>query len=185
MAARLKDGESYYYETTGNRVGPVFALPYGGFGLSAEGPPLWGKNGIGLRRTTPEGKYITQDDLVEHWEPPTIEGRKDDPVALTGERKKQHGDWSQQAGVANALKLDVRRFGNWADLTAGQQEAIDMILTKVSRVVSGDPTHADHWDDIAGYAYLGKGGHAEKVDDYVTNVRDKDGNPMTIGQLRP
>lgn len=31
-----------------------------------------------------------------------------------------------------------------------------MILAKIARIVSGDPNHADHWDDIAGYALLGK-----------------------------
>ena len=28
-------------------------------------------------------------------------------------------------------------------------------------IVCGDPNCADHWDDIAGYALLGKGGHPE------------------------
>ena len=32
-----------------------------------------------------------------------------------------------------------------------------MILLKIARIICGDPTYADHWDDIAGYAMLGKG----------------------------
>jgi len=41
--------------------------------------------------------------------------------------------------------------------TAAQGEAIHMICVKLARIVCGDPNHADHWDDIAGYARLGKG----------------------------
>lgn len=41
-------------------------------------------------------------------------------------------------------------------MTATQMEALDLMATKQSRIVSGDPTFADHWDDIAGYARLGK-----------------------------
>lgn len=79
-------------------------------------------------------------------------------VSLTEERKKHHGNWEDQAGTANNLKNAVRT-PNWRNLNCMQQEAIDMILTKVSRIVTGDPNHEDHWNDIAGYAYLGKGGH--------------------------
>lgn len=50
-------------------------------------------------------------------------------------------------------------MGNWDNLAACHQESIDMILTKISRIVSGNPSEPDHWDDIAGYAFLGKGGH--------------------------
>lgn len=79
-------------------------------------------------------------------------------VTLTNERKKAHGNWEDQSGTANTLKKAVRTPG-WNHMNHMQQEAIDMILTKVSRIVNGDPSHEDHWDDIAGYAYLGKGGH--------------------------
>lgn len=81
------------------------------------------------------------------------------PSELTNERKSTHGDWMQQSQVANDLKKTVRVMGNWDNLAACHQESIDMILTKISRIVSGNPSEPDHWDDIAGYAFLGKGGH--------------------------
>jgi hypothetical protein len=31
-----------------------------------------------------------------------------------------------------------------------------MILHKLARVLSGNPDNADHWDDIGGYARLGR-----------------------------
>ena len=35
-----------------------------------------------------------------------------------------------------------------------QQEALDMIATKMARIVNGDPDKVDNWDDISGYAKL-------------------------------
>jgi len=35
--------------------------------------------------------------------------------------------------------------------------ALEMISLKLARIICGDPNFADHWDDIAGYAELGKG----------------------------
>lgn len=84
---------------------------------------------------------------------------KSSPEALTAERKNQHGEWFRQAEIANRLKEQLRNSPNWDGMVPMQKEALDMIATKMSRIVSGDPMHEDHWDDIAGYAFLGKGGH--------------------------
>jgi hypothetical protein len=42
----------------------------------------------------------------------------------------------------------------WDRLNDVQREAVEMILHKVGRIISGDPNVHDHWDDIAGYAKL-------------------------------
>lgn len=86
---------------------------------------------------------------------------KNDPVALTNERRNQHGDWLHQSAVGVGLDQVVQSSAGYSGLAPHQRKAIDMILVKVSRIVVGDPSHADHWDDIAGYAYLGKGGHKQ------------------------
>lgn len=83
----------------------------------------------------------------------------DDPQALTGERKSTHGDWMAQSATGVALDLAAQAGTGYTALAPHQRKAVDMILVKVSRIVSGDPSHADHWDDIAGYAFLGKSGH--------------------------
>ena len=82
---------------------------------------------------------------------------------LLTERGKVHGDWSFNASVQRCLKDQIRvglkqrsEAGLWP-LTIPQLEALDMICVKISRIIAGDPSHADHWDDIAGYAQLGKG----------------------------
>lgn len=69
-------------------------------------------------------------------------------------RKTTHGDFSDHSFVAQSLKR-VAYDGPKAELlTDVQKEALDMILHKVARIVSGNPNHADHWHDIAGYAKL-------------------------------
>jgi hypothetical protein len=81
------------------------------------------------------------------------------PAELTSERGKTHGDWMKQSNLARNLKAAINMAYPETGLYAYQEEALDMILVKVSRIVCGNPNEPDHWDDIAGYAYLGKGGH--------------------------
>lgn len=82
---------------------------------------------------------------------------------LTSKRKSQHGDWLEQSIFAFDLKtlFHHRMDAKVHNLRPHQWEAIDMILTKISRICAGDPNYEDHWDDIAGYAYLGKAGHGQ------------------------
>lgn len=82
-----------------------------------------------------------------------------DPKALTNERGKTHGDWMKQSSLAYALKGVMRDSDNWPNLPAFRKEALDLIMTKVSRILTGDHNEPDHWDDGSGYFFLGKGGH--------------------------
>lgn len=79
--------------------------------------------------------------------------KKSQEIATTiTERTKTHGDFSNHARVAQRLKIVVKMEN--PTLTDVQQEAIDMILHKIARIVAGNPNHKDHWHDIAGYAKL-------------------------------
>jgi hypothetical protein len=73
---------------------------------------------------------------------------------LLSERGKTHGDFSDHASVTYAIKDAIHSLGNADKLTVVQREALDMIAHKIGRIMAGDPNHADHWDDIAGYARL-------------------------------
>ena len=78
-------------------------------------------------------------------------------VAVTGilsERSATHGDFSANATIAQKLKTVFRQSDRWPTLSDVQHEALDLIALKLSRILSGDPQHADHWADIAGYAQL-------------------------------
>lgn len=75
--------------------------------------------------------------------------------------------------VLNARGQDYGKFRDSAALTQGikrlladhairhnklfaddQWEALEMIVTKIARIVNGSPDKVDHWVDIAGYATL-------------------------------
>lgn len=76
---------------------------------------------------------------------------------LLNERQKTHGDW----GDYSIVSQDLKRISclNCGQRTPDQNEAIDMICGKLARIIVGDADFADHWDDIKGYAQLGKNGH--------------------------
>ena len=69
-------------------------------------------------------------------------------------RKTTHGDYAESADLAQKLKKLVREDGKHWQRSPAQNEALDMILFKVARIVCGNPNHMDHWRDIAGYGWL-------------------------------
>jgi hypothetical protein len=53
------------------------------------------------------------------------------------------------AGIAQAMKHQIRSGAHWADLTPAAKESLDQIATSIARTVSGDGLH---WDGIIGFA---------------------------------
>ena len=72
---------------------------------------------------------------------------------LLNERQQTHGSFARNAEISQAIKSIYRRFG-YHDLRDEHVEALEMIALKLSRVLSGQASQNDHWDDIAGYAKL-------------------------------
>ena len=70
------------------------------------------------------------------------------------ERGKQHGKFADNAKFSQTLRQMMRSSPRWAFMTQEQCEALEMIACKMSRIISGDANHTDHWRDIAGYATL-------------------------------
>lgn len=70
-------------------------------------------------------------------------------------RNLSHGDWHTQSSLAQSLKDLMRGGAQWPYLTTSQKDALEMIAVKISRILTGDPNHKDHWNDIKGYAELG------------------------------
>ena len=69
------------------------------------------------------------------------------------ERGSRYGEFIDNATIAQAMKMAA--IGNvWADMDADAREAIDMICTKISRIVTGDWRYPDNWRDIEGFAKL-------------------------------
>tara|TARA_R110000868_G_scaffold179574_1_gene419724 strand:- start:31378 stop:31695 length:318 start_codon:yes stop_codon:yes gene_type:complete len=73
---------------------------------------------------------------------------------ILDEREKTHGDYYRTAGIAQGLKDVMRRSQNWDEIDDTEREALEMIATKIGRILSGYPHEIDHWRDIAGYATL-------------------------------
>lgn len=71
------------------------------------------------------------------------------------ERQSSHGDYGVQSKVTEAIK-DILLEAGYKQLPWYVRNALDLIATKIGRLVCGDYKHADHYDDIAGYAQLVK-----------------------------
>ena len=70
------------------------------------------------------------------------------------ERGETHGDWLSVSHTAQDIKNIIAMGDNYNSMSPAQREALDMIATKIARIVNGDPNVKDHWHDIAGYATL-------------------------------
>jgi hypothetical protein len=75
---------------------------------------------------------------------------------ILAERGGRYGSFYTQGLITQDLKRMIRRYANEVDtkMAPDQWEALDMICSKISRIVNGDPDYDDSWVDIAGYAQL-------------------------------
>ena len=71
---------------------------------------------------------------------------------ILDDRQKTHGDFGEVAVIAQGIKTIIQNNAEF--LTSDQNEALDMIATKIARILSGDANEPDHWVDIVGYATL-------------------------------
>lgn len=76
-----------------------------------------------------------------------------DPAnTILAARALTHGAFGDNARIGQALREVIRTSKNYPhELSAEQREALSYILGKISRIVSGNPLHLDHWLDIMGY----------------------------------
>lgn len=79
-----------------------------------------------------------------------------DLVDVLNERGARYGKFTGHAEVTQMLKAVVTSALSKRNktLASDQQEAVDMILHKLGRIVNGDADYTDSWIDIAGYAKL-------------------------------
>jgi hypothetical protein len=113
------------------------------------------KTAEGVKFLTERGKLLDQV-LKELDTIDDIAPKSDTVDAILDSRAKDYGAFADNARLAQALK---RTMADHADemgsLFADEQwEALEMIATKMSRIVNGNPDKIDNWDDIAGYAKL-------------------------------
>lgn len=94
---------------------------------------------------------------------------------LLKERGKTHGDFEDHAWVTQCIKQVMHDSPNWRRLNSVMKEALEMNAHKIGRILSGDPEHQDHWDDIAGYATLVSQRLTQKPDAKVNDDNEHDG----------
>lgn len=75
---------------------------------------------------------------------------------VLNERESTHGDYAVTASIAQRLKniALTSEQSSGGRLSPVQMESLDLIFTKIARILSGNPDEPDHWKDIAGYANL-------------------------------
>lgn len=70
------------------------------------------------------------------------------------DRDQKYGTFIGNAGIAQELKQVLYSSPNWDLLRADQAEALEIIASKIARMLNGDPNYIDNWHDIQGYARL-------------------------------
>jgi hypothetical protein len=68
------------------------------------------------------------------------------------QRGSVYGPYEECARIAQSLKDVMHSSPGWQTLHNEGREALDHNATKISRILTGDPSFLDNWDDIAGYA---------------------------------
>jgi hypothetical protein len=71
-----------------------------------------------------------------------------------GDRDAQYGPPYINLGCAGLLKRVVHDQLSWSSLPPAVQEAIDQVLTKVARAVTGMLTNPDTFIDMAAYSAI-------------------------------
>ena len=75
---------------------------------------------------------------------------------LLEDRGSRYGDFGVQAQTARAIKDTFESASNWSDLPPYMQEGLDLVATKLSRMLCGDYMYLDNVVDIIGYMTLVK-----------------------------
>lgn len=70
------------------------------------------------------------------------------------QRGNDYGSYKSLSQTVQSLKFVMRSSENWQKLSSEQKESLEMIATKIGRVLTGNPDLEDNWHDIAGYAQL-------------------------------
>lgn len=75
--------------------------------------------------------------------------------ALTKVRGPVHGNFAEGATITQGVIALLSSGSSWPKMSPAKREALHMIVHKMHRIVTGNPDHKDHWDDIGGYGQLG------------------------------
>jgi len=89
-------------------------------------------------------------EMIEDWRAEA----DTDVDAILDERASTYGSFEDVAETAQSIKDILYGTTGLPKIRSDQREALDMIASKIARIVNGDPDYVDSWLDIAGYATL-------------------------------
>ena len=70
------------------------------------------------------------------------------------QRGSIYGAFADNAETSQILKQTMRQAKNWNELSYAQQEALEMVQHKISRMLNGNHNYQDNVIDILGYTEL-------------------------------
>ena len=73
---------------------------------------------------------------------------------LLDTRQTTHGSFRDNAEFAQKIRNLYRASPSWLAMPYEHREALDMMATKFSRILSGQSDCRQHWEDVEGYARL-------------------------------
>lgn len=73
---------------------------------------------------------------------------------LLEDRGSRYGDFATQAEVSQAIRKALHDTPNWDTLPPYMREGLDMCVSKLSRILVGDPMYMDNVVDLIGYITL-------------------------------
>lgn len=82
-----------------------------------------------------------------------------------------YGDFRENARISQNLKKAMHDSPNWHVLPPYMKEGLELIVLKMSRMLSGDPLYHDNPHDLIGYAKL--------IEDRAAQDRDRGVNIAT------
>ncbi len=112
------------------------------------------QGGIGGQLTLP---LAPKEKVVRLVQPdPRIRSTHDEISNLLAQRGEEYGNFMANADITIKIKqiLHRRIADRGLNLFPDQLHAMDMIATKLARIVNGNYNNVDSWKDIAGYAKL-------------------------------
>ena len=73
---------------------------------------------------------------------------------ILSERGKEYGEFEEHARITQNIKAAYKDSPNWNSLSPAMKESLEMNAHKVGRILNGNMSNKDSWQDIEGYTKL-------------------------------
>lgn len=94
------------------------------------------------------------EKILSEWKRDTETEAETEVDKILAERGSRYGAYVKQAYISQRIKAVMSDTPNWISLDDDMVESLEMISSKLGRILNGDFNYADSWVDIAGYAQL-------------------------------